>query len=102
MSFQLRHKDLGVFQGEALGLGFWYALGDKEEDGAMPEQGYCELKTQADAQFYVDALCAPEREHPMRREDFTIEPYDRETSERLRAEGLRKSQIRDLQHHLRN
>lgn len=77
-SFQIRHKELGIFVGEMMGMGFWTAISD------MPEQGYCEFPTFEGAVAYIDR--ASRCENPLRPEDMAIEPYDRATSERLIAE----------------
>jgi hypothetical protein len=82
MSYQVRHKEMGVYQGECLGLGFWHPM------SKMPELGYCEFRTEQDAQQYVDFLCSRECATPEKPADFTIEPFDRRESEGLRQAGL--------------
>ena len=78
VSFQIRHKEFGVFQGECMGMGFWHPMSD------MPEQGFCEISTEAQAQEYINnVLCVGES--ALQRDDLTIEPYDRFLSESLRA-----------------
>lgn len=75
MSYQIRHKEWGVFQGEFLGLGFWHPMSEQ------PEQGFLELETLDDAKLCI--------EYVSKKYDvsyFSIEPYDKETSERLRNE----------------
>ena len=69
MSYQVRHKDMGIFQGEFLGFGFWHPMSD------VPEQGLCEFPTEVMAcafiAYYVgDEACA------FQAEDFSIEPFD--------------------------
>lgn len=48
MSFQVRHKEFGLFQGEFLGMCFWWPMSD------MPEQGICEFETSEQAQDFID------------------------------------------------
>lgn len=74
MSFQIRHKEWGVYQGSFLGMGFWHPLSEQ------PEQGFCEFSTAEDAQSFIDYLSSLPH---YRREDFSVEPFDREQSERL-------------------
>lgn len=95
MSFQIRHREFGVYQGSCMGLGFWSDLSE------MPEQGYCEFPSESEAKRHVEFLCT-EADGTLRRNDLTIEPYDRETSERMRREGERAYAIREFQHRNRN
>lgn len=76
MSFQLRHRQFGVYQGQFLGLGFWWPESD------MPEQGFCEFPTEQDALNFRHYLLV-ESTTPLNDEDLTVEPFDREESERL-------------------
>lgn len=75
MSYQIRHKEWGVFQGEFLGLGFWYPTSEQ------PEQGFCEFPDIRSTEKFIMLMCK-NGNHP--RSNFTIERYDKETSERLR------------------
>lgn len=50
MSFQVRHKEWGVFQGQFLGLDFWHPMSDQ------PEQGYCEFPTEDEAKDFCGTL----------------------------------------------
>lgn len=78
-SYQVRHREWGVYQGSMLGMGFWHPLSD------MPEQGFCEFPTREEAESYIRFL-ATESDAPEPAEHFTVEPYDRAECERLRAE----------------
>ncbi len=81
MTYQIRHRELGVFQGSCLGMGFWHPMSE------MPEQGYCEFPTYNEAASYRAFLTSAACDSPLRFSDLTIEPYDRAESERLRATG---------------
>lgn len=81
MSYQIRHREFGVYQGSCIGLGFWHPTSE------MPEQGFCEFPTHADAEEYVRFLCSDECDDPFFQTDLTIEPFDREFSEQLHREG---------------
>lgn len=94
-SRQIRHRELGVYQGSFLGLGLWSDLSEQ------PEQGYCEFPSQAEAERYVDFLCT-EANGKLERSDLTIEPYNRAESERMRRDGERAHAIREFQHRNRN
>lgn len=76
MKHQLRHREMGLFQGVFLGLAFWHPMSE------MPEQGICELDEQ-DARDLIDSHCDPSREHPFKREDFIIEPFDKSLNDEL-------------------
>lgn len=76
MSFQIRHKEYGVYQGNFLGLGFWHPLSD------MPEQGFCEIATREEAEEYIRFLTT-EAETLMNLEDLSVEPYDKARSEAM-------------------
>jgi hypothetical protein len=78
MSFQLRHKDYGIYQGSCLGMGFWHPTSES------PEQGLCEFPTTEEITRYRDFLCSPDCASPLKKEDFQIEPFDRELSERIK------------------
>lgn len=79
MSYQVRHREFGVYQGSMLGMGFWHPMSD------MPEQGYCEFLSREDAEDYIHTL-THESVAPLKAEDLSIEPYNRAESERLQAE----------------
>lgn len=79
MAYQIRHAEMGVFQGECMGMGFWHPMSD------MPEQGYLEFLTYEDAAAYRGFLVSSACDSPLRFDDLTIEPYDAETSERMQA-----------------
>jgi len=69
MSYQVRHKEFGIFQGEFLGMGFWHPMSDQ------PEQGLCEFPTKVEACAFI-AYYATEGVGDFKQEDFTIEPFD--------------------------
>lgn len=75
--FQVRHRTLGIYQGSAIELAFWYP------SSAMPEYGLCRFSTEAKAQALVDFLCSLLCGEPMDRSDFIIEPYDLNEHNRL-------------------
>lgn len=82
MSYQLRHREYGVFQGECFGMGFWHPMSE------MPEQGYCEFPTYESVAAFRAFLCSPEEMRTVLRfPDLVIEPYDAHESERLRRVG---------------
>lgn len=77
MSYQVRHKEFGLFQGMCLGMGFWYPMSD------MPEQGICEFPTRQNALEFIDCCCSLEAEGRLNRADFSIEPFDVELDKEL-------------------
>lgn len=83
MGFQLRHKEFGVYQGSCMGMGFWHPMSN------MPEQGYCEFPTEEDIKTYIDFLCSEECSEPLKKEDLSIEPFDKTTSDKLVEEGTK-------------
>lgn len=81
LSYQIRHKEFGVYQGSCIGFGFWHPMSN------MPEQGFCEFPTYSETLEYIKFLCSDKCDDPLRREDFSIENYDRDESERLQVTG---------------
>lgn len=81
MSYQLRHKDNGLYQGSFLGLGFWYPMSNQ------PEQGICEFTMKADIQGYIDFLISVECSSPLKRDDLTIENFDVDLNKELIESG---------------
>jgi hypothetical protein len=75
--FQIRHCTLGVYQGSAIELAFWYP------SSGMPEYGLCRFATQEKAESYRAYLCSPACPEPLDPKDLTIEPYDLAEHERL-------------------
>jgi hypothetical protein len=75
--FQVRHQTLGIYQGSAIDLAFWYP------SSGMPEHGLCRFSTRDKAQALIDVLCSPACMEPMARNDLTIEPYDIDEHDRL-------------------
>lgn len=82
MSYQLKHKEFGIYQGTFLGLGFWHPMSD------MPEQGYCEFPTLADVEEYIDFLCSDKCSDPLKHKDLSIEKYNNDESDKLITAGL--------------
>lgn len=77
MSYQIRHANLGVYQGNMLGLGFWHPTSDQ------PELGFAEFPTDGEAKEHVAFLTGPECSAPLDSRDLTVEPFDRATSDAL-------------------
>lgn len=69
MICQVRHKQMGIFQGELWGMGFWHPMSDQ------PEQGLYEFPTEVKAKSFVRYYC-DEGIGDFKAEDFTIEPFD--------------------------
>ncbi|BCA55165.1 hypothetical protein W02_23050 [Nitrospira sp. KM1] len=78
--FQIRHRSLGVFQGTAIELAFWYP------SSGMPEYGLCRFSSREKAQAMVDWLISPACPEPLSSSDLTVEPYDFAEHERLTTE----------------
>ena len=78
--FQVRHRTLGVYQGSAIDLAFWHP------SSGMPEHGLCRFSTRDKAQALIDFLCSSLCSELLRRDDFSIEPYDLADHERLVTE----------------
>jgi hypothetical protein len=68
--FQIKHRTLGIFQGSAIGLAFWYP------SSRMPEHGLCRFATKVEAEAYRAYLCSAACPEPLNEQDLTIEPYD--------------------------
>lgn len=68
MTYQVKHKEWGIFQGDFLGLGFWHPLSNQ------PEQGFYEFPTKEAA----DKFCADSHDGTL-----SVEPFDKEESDRL-------------------
>lgn len=81
MGFQVRHSEFGIYQGSAIGMGFWYPMSE------MPEQGFVEFDTEQDSQSYIDFLCSDNCASPLRRQDLSVEPFDFVLSEQLIAQS---------------
>ena len=75
--FQVRHCSLGIYQGSAIELAFWYP------SSGMPEYGLCRFATKEKAESYRSYLCSPACPEPLDEHDLTIEPYDLATHEEL-------------------
>lgn len=79
MTYQIRHAEMGVYQGEILGMGFWSDISD------MPEQGYCEFPTYEAASQYRAFLASDDCASPLKFDAMTIEEYDAMTSDQMRG-----------------
>jgi len=75
--FQVRHRTLGIYQGSAIELAFWYP------SSGMPEYGLCRFATKEKAESYRTYLCSPSCPEPLDEKDLTIEPYDLAAHEEL-------------------
>ncbi len=84
MSYQLRHREMGIYQGSFLGMGFWHPASE------MPELGFFEFLSYEQADQYIAWLCSSECSDPLKFEDLVIEAYDRASSEMMRRLGLEK------------
>ena len=78
--YQVRHRSLGIYQGSAIDLAFWYP------SSGMPEHGLCRFSTKDKAQAFIDFLCSPMCAEPLDRNDLTIEAYDLAEHDRLVTE----------------
>ena len=81
MPYQLSHREFGVYQGNCLGLGFWYPLSE------MPEQGICAFPTRQDAEDHRAFLCSARCDDPLAAVDLRVEPFDAATHEALLVAG---------------
>ena len=77
MSYQLRHKDFGLYQGSLLGLGFWHLMSN------MPELGIFKFKTEKDILGYLEGLTTSVCDAPMKRKELIIENFDIEFNKKL-------------------
>ena len=75
--FQIKHSTLGIYQGNAIELAFWYP------SSGMPEYGLCRFTTKEKAESYRAYLCSPACPEPLDEHDLTIEPYDLAAHEEL-------------------
>jgi hypothetical protein len=64
--WQIRHSDLGIFQGEFMGLVFWWPM------TGMPEQGICGFPCLTSARNFILYL----RNNNHNYGTFTIEKYN--------------------------
>lgn len=69
MSFQVRHRSFGLYQGSFIGMGFWYPM------SGMPEQGILEFKDLCNAEGFINFLVS-EADVPLERIDLSIEEFD--------------------------
>jgi hypothetical protein len=75
--FQIVHRTLGIYQGSAIELAFWYP------SSGMPEYGLCRFSTKEKAESYRTYLCSPTCPEPFDEKDLTIEPYNLAAHEEL-------------------
>jgi hypothetical protein len=75
--FQIKHRTLGIYQGSAIELAFWYP------SSGMPEYGLCRFATKEKAESYRDYLYSTACPEPLDKHDLTIEPYDLAAHEEL-------------------
>ncbi|GBL40048.1 MAG: hypothetical protein SCG73_05950 [Nitrospiraceae bacterium] len=75
--FQIRHRLLGIYQGNAIELAFWHP------SSGMPEHGLCRFTTKEKAESYRAYLCSLSCPEPLDEQDLAIEPYDLATHEEL-------------------
>jgi hypothetical protein len=75
--FQIKHRILGIYQGSAIELAFWYP------SSGMPEYGLCRFATKEKAESYRAYLCSPSCPEPLDENDLTIEAYDLAVHEEL-------------------
>ena len=74
---QVRHTNLGIYQGECFGLGFWHPTSN------IPELGFCEFPNRQEAEKFIDFLCSNECSAPLKREDLSVEPFNKEEDDKL-------------------
>lgn len=70
MSYQVRHKEFGIFQGEFMGLGFWWPMSEE------PEQGLYEFLIEVEACAFI-AYYVKSGIGDFVVENFTIESFDK-------------------------
>lgn len=75
--FQITHRTLGIYQGSAIELAFWYP------SSGMPEYGLCRFATKEKAESYCTYLCSSACPEPLDEKDLTIEPFDLAAHEEL-------------------
>jgi hypothetical protein len=68
--FQITHRTLGIYQGSAIDLAFWYP------SSGMPEYGLCRFATKEKAEAYRAYFCSSGCPEPLNEQDLTIEAYD--------------------------
>jgi hypothetical protein len=81
--FQIRHHEMGVYQGEFLGMCFWHPMSN------VPDMGFCDFSCQAEAGQFIDLFCSYTGHDPG---EFSVEPFDETESDRLILAGARALQ----------
>lgn len=84
MSYQVRHKEMGIFQGELWGMGFWHPMSEQ------PEQGIYEFLTKVKACAFI-AYYVEEGLGDFEAEDFTIEPFDEKLNFEMQLVKMEKT-----------
>ena len=82
MSWMLKHKEFGIYQGSCLGMGFWHPMSE------MPEQGIAEFETKEEVEEYVNFLTSDKCSEPLKREDLEILEFDQVLNKELLSMGL--------------
>ncbi len=85
MRFQIRHKRLGLYQGEFIGMAFWHPM------SKISEAGIADF-TYEEAENLIEFLSAVEF-NCMRKNDFEIEPFDEKYHAKLVEKGCICSNI---------
>ena len=80
--YQIHHKELGIFQGLFMGVGFWHPTSQ------MPEQGFLEFCSFEDAEQFVKFICSKNCIERLDIEDITIEDFDIKESQKLIEIGM--------------
>lgn len=68
-TYQIRHREAGVFQGEVLGCAFWSDMSN------VPEIGISEFEEINDATAFINMLCHV-RPDAFKPEDLVVEEFD--------------------------
>jgi len=82
--YMVRHKEFGIFQGDCLGMGFWYPMSE------MPEQGLAHFFTRTDANEFVRSCVEMHNkltEHMMDVIDFEVTAFDHSLEVEVYNEG---------------
>jgi len=80
MDCQIRHADLGLFQGNLMGIDLWTS------QNKFPEGGIRKYSAEEDAQNDMAAIIEAYTKHDSVRfspSSFSIEPFDREEDEQM-------------------
>lgn len=69
MCYQVKHKEMGIFQGDLFGMGFWHPMSNE------PHQGLCKFPTEEVAHEFVEYFCT-NTVGTFHKEDFIVEEFD--------------------------